>query len=67
MSINSFFEAGIDKGLITNGVYFERLTPGSLAKLWWLGINIDAGGRNFSRVTSDLSRIKFKLLNPLPI
>lgn len=49
--IASGSEAGIDMGLITNGVYLDRLTPASLAKLDWLGISLDAGtGETWSRL-----------------
>ncbi|MAC20755.1 MAG: hypothetical protein CMJ23_13975 [Phycisphaerae bacterium] len=49
--IGSGSESEIDMGLITNGVYLERLTPDSLAKLDWLGISLDAGtGETWSRL-----------------
>ena len=41
--IASGAEAGIDMGLITNGVYLERITPESLERLDWLGVSLDAG------------------------
>jgi len=49
--IASGSESGINMGVITNGVYLNRLTSESLAKLDWLGISLDAGtGQTWSRL-----------------
>ena len=68
--ITSGSEAEINMGLITNGVYLDRLTPASLAKLDWLGISLDAGtaktwsrlkksdAKNFEKILANISAVR---------
>ncbi len=68
--ISSGAESGIDMGLITNGVFLERLTMESVDKLNWLGVSLDAGtretwsrlkrspSRNFDKIVRNIKNIR---------
>ena len=68
--IASGSESGINMGVITNGVYLDRLTSESLAKLDWLGISLDAGTRqtwsrlkkspagNFDKILDNIAAVR---------
>ena len=70
--IASGAEAGIDMGLITNGVYLERITPESLERLDWLGVSLDAGtpetwsrlkkspAENFEKILENIAAVRAK-------
>ncbi|MAH65626.1 MAG: hypothetical protein CMJ27_04435 [Phycisphaerae bacterium] len=71
--IASGADAGIDMGLITNGVYLERVTLDSLEKLDWLGISLDAGtsetwsrlkkspAGNFEKILGNIAAVRAKV------
>ncbi len=68
--ISSGAESAIDMGLITNGVFLERLTNDALNKLTWLGVSLDAGTRdtwsqlkrsdprNFDKILKNIANIR---------